>query len=206
MKAKHNILIVDDHELARDGIALALLARPEYSVVANLENGAHVVAKAKALDIDIVILDLNLPDVSGLDILIELVNIMDLAVVVLTGENRPEEFDLALKVGAKAVVSKSDAVSNVLEALDEIILGNTFVSPQISKMIGERIKPSVSLSPRQTAILHYLAAGETNKEISYRLGVSAPTVSFHLRELREKLGVRGNKKILNRASELGLIN
>lgn len=205
MRNPCRILIVDDHELASTGIALALSRHTDFVIAGTLNRGKGVVSNVQQNSIDVVLLDINLPDVSGLDVLIELMAIDHVAVVILTGEGRAQDFNFALKVGAHGLVSKSDPVSAIVDALKATMQGEIFVSPRVKSLLDQNLEPAVTLSPRQTTILHYLAAGETNKEIGYRLQISPPTVSFHLRELRQKLGVAGNKKILGRASELGLL-
>jgi len=206
MHTPYRVLIVDDHELASTGITLALSGQTDYHIAGTMNGGKGVAAEVAKENIDLVLLDINLPDISGLDVLIELVAVTEAAVIILSGENRAQDLSFALKMGAHGLVSKSDPVSAIVDALKAATQRQTFISPRVKKILGQDRQSTVSLSPRQMAILHYLAAGETNKEISYRLQISPPTVSFHLRELRRKLDVEGNKKILNRAAELGLLN
>ena len=204
-KKRQAVLIVDDHELARCGIEMAVKSLTNAYVAASLSGGRDVLSVVQEQDIDIVLLDLNLPDMSGLDVLVQLTAVHELKVIILTGESQAGDFNFALKMGACGVVSKSDPVDCIRTAIDAVDQTPPYLSPVVTQLLGTQSKIAISLSPRQMAILHYLAEGETNKEIAYRLGVSAPTVSFHLKELRTKLEVRGNKKILNRALELGLL-
>jgi DNA-binding NarL/FixJ family response regulator len=198
-------LIVDDHELASEGVKLTLNARAGFNVVGVCHHGMSVITSVRDLQPDIVLLDLNLPDRNGLDVLTELVE-LDLApVLILTGEVNAIDFHTALKAGAKGIVSKLDPASCVVDGIQDTISGDGYLSPKVAELLRGVEPVEVSLSPRQSAILDLMAEGETNKEISYRLGISPTTVSFHLREMRFKLGVKGNKKILNRATELGLI-
>lgn len=203
--AENRVLIIDDHELASEGIKLTLTARPGFEVVGVCHQGANVLEQVRDLQPDVVLLDLNLPDRNGLDVLIELVELNLSPVLILTGEVNAIDFHTALKTGAKGIISKLDPASCVIEGIRVMQQGESYLSPKVADLLGDVALPEISLSPRQAAILHLMAEGETNKEISYRLGISPTTVSFHLREMRFKLGVRGNKKILNRASELGLI-
>ena len=201
----YSVLIVDDHELVHKGL-ISLLQRDErFRVCGALLTGAQVIPFAKSESVDIVILDINLPDMSGLSLLSELVGVLDMTVVILTGEDSPKDIDLGLKMGARAIISKADSAEYLCNALDSAVQGAVYLSPEIENIIGKREQPAISLSPRQMAILHLLAAGETNKEIGYRLSIAPPTVSFHLAELRKKLGVAGNKKILSAARDHDLI-
>lgn len=198
------VFIVDDHEIVRTGLSL-LLKSNGFEVAGIVKTGAEVIPFFQTELVDIILLDLGLPDVHGLTILTELVGVHDASVIVLSGDLDAATCDTALKMGARAVVSKSDPSAMVIKALREVALGRTFCTPAISNILSERRTQTVTLSPRQMAILHFFAMGETNKEIGYRLRIAAPTVSFHLREIREKIGVEHNRKIVEKARSIGLI-
>jgi len=155
--------------------------------------------------VDVIILDLGLPDVHGLAVLAELVAVHDATVVVLSGEGRASDFAAAMNFGARAVVSKADPTASILSALVAVLDGQSYHSKEVEQLMADWQQPGVQLTPRQMAILHFLAQGESNKEIGYRLQIAAPTVSFHMKELRERLDVTANKKIIVKARELGLI-
>lgn len=205
MTGKHNILIVDDHGITQSGLKLLFAAHERYAVVGALDRGAMVGAFVQSQPVDLVILDLNLPDVRGINVLAEIVGSRDMTVIILTGETLLHEIDYALKLGARAVVSKSDPTDQIVAACDAALAGDIFVSPYMAEALGKFQAPPVALSSRQMAILHYLAEGESNKEIAYRLAIAQPTVSFHIAELRRKLDVANNRKIVERAQELRLI-
>ncbi|APZ98482.1 hypothetical protein BWQ93_08240 [Sphingopyxis sp. QXT-31] len=205
MTAKHNILIVDDHAITRSGIKLLFTGLDRYAVVGTLDRGAMVNAFVQSQPVDLVILDLNLPDVRGINVLAEIIGSRDMTVIILTGETVPGEIDYALKLGARAVVSKADPPDQIVAACDAALAGDIFVSAHMREALGKFQQPPVALSSRQMAILHYLAQGESNKEIAYRLAIAQPTVSFHIAELRRKLDVANNRKIVERAQELGLL-
>ena len=205
MTAKQNILIVDDHHITRSGLQLIFAAHDRYTVVGALDRGATVNAFVQSQPVDLVILDLNMPDVRGVNVLAELVGSRDMTVIILTGESHLNEIDYALKLGARAIVSKSDPPDQIIAACDAALTGEVFLSTFMQQALGKYHQPPVTLSSRQMAILHYLAQGETNKEISYRLSIAQPTVSFHIAELRKKLDVTHNRKIVERAHELKLL-
>ena len=89
--------------------------------------------------------------------------------------------------------------------MDAALEGDSYYSLDVQKLMNEQQPQAIDLTPRQMAILHFIAEGESNKEIGYRLRIAAPTVSFHLREIREKLDVPSNKKIIEKARELKLV-
>lgn len=199
------ILVVEDHELTRAGLRLLLSQHTQSFEIEFLDCGAAVMPYLKSTDVDIIILDLDLPDMNGSSLLAELIGVHDITVMVLTGRHDPKEFEFVRKMGARAIVSKGDDSQYIIEGLIEISKGHTYFSPVVEKALGRCEQPSVNLSPRQMAILHYLGIGETNKEIGYKLGIAAPTVSFHMAELRQKLSVDNNKRIVPKARSLKLL-
>lgn len=205
MTMTHNILIVDDHGITQSGLNLLFASHARYAVVGTLDRGALVGSFVQSQPVDLVILDLNLPDVRGINVLAEIVGSRDMTVIILTGDTLLAEIDYALKLGARAVVSKADPPDQIIAACDAALAGEIFVSDHMRAALGRYQQPPVALSSRQMAILHYLARGESNKEIAYRLAIAQPTVSFHIAELRRRLNVANNRKIVERAQELKLI-
>lgn len=205
MSNAHKILVVDDHQITQAGLRLLFAAHERYSIVGALDRGATVNAFVQSQPVDIVILDLNMPDVRGINVLAEIVGSRDMTVIILTGETQYGEVDYALKLGARGVVSKSDPPGEIIAACDAALAGDVYISPHMADALGKHHRPPVTLSSRQMAILHYLAQGESNKEIAYRLSIAQPTVSFHIGELRRKLEVTHNRKIVERAQELKLL-
>ena len=202
---RHKILVVDDHHLTHGGLRLLFSQHPDYEVVGTLDRCEITTAFIKAQPVDIVLLDLNMPDMRGVDVLAEIVGSQDMTVIILTGESQFGEIDYALKLGARGVVSKADPPEEIIAACEAALAGDVYISTTMRAGLSDMEQLPVALSSRQMAILHYLAQGESNKEISYRLAIAQPTVSFHIGELRRKLGVTSNRKIIERAQALGLI-
>lgn len=184
---------------------MVLAQDPMVEIVATLDKGRDVIQTVRKSGCDLVLLDLELPDMNGVSLLDELIQNLDLTVIVLTGTHNAAHIDKAIRAGVRCVVSKSDSSDHLLPALRSAVAGDRYMSASIISLIGKLSPPDVSLSPRQLEILNLIGDGETNKEIGYRLGIKAPTVSFHLAELRTKLSVSSNRKILPRAQELGFI-
>lgn len=202
---KRFILLVDDHELTRAGCRLLVTRLDDFEISAELDVGAGVIQQVSKNRPDLMILDVRLPDMNGLSLLAELVDVHQMPVLILTGQDDPRDFTFALRMGARGVVRKNDPSSIIIDAIQAIDRGETYVSGSVSNMLAEMDEPKVELSPRQAAILHYLSVGETNKEIAYKLKIAMPTVSFHIAEMRRKLGVDSNKLILNAAKGAGLL-
>ena len=202
---KRSILLVDDHELTRAGCRLLLSRLDDFEITAELDVGAGVIKQVSENRPDLLILDVRLPDMNGMSLLAELVDVHQISVLILTGQDDPRDFAFALRMGARGVVRKNDPSSDIVDAIQALDKGEIYVSDSVSNMLAEMEKPSVELSPRQAAILHYLSVGETNKEIAYKLRIAMPTVSFHIAEMRRKLGVVSNKLILNAAKSAKLL-
>lgn len=202
---KRSILHVDDHELTRAGCRLLLTRLDDFEITAELDLGGGVIKQITESRPDLLILDIRLPDMNGMSLLAELVDVHQIPVLILSGQDDPRDFAFSLRMGARGVVRKNDPSSVILDAIQALDRGEVYISDSVSDMLAEMGEPSVELSPRQAAILHYLSVGETNKEISYKLRIAMPTVSFHIAEMRRKLGVETNKLILNAAKSAKLI-
>lgn len=199
------ILHVDDHELTRAGCALILSAAENCELVHALDNGRQVLPWLNSHPVDVILLDIILSDMNGLSLLAELSAMETLDIIILTGQNDARQFRFALEMGVKGVVQKSDPGDEILAALDALDADTPYLSPSIASQLQRLGEPPVHLSPRQAAILHYMTIGETNKEIAGKLGIAMPTVSFHIAEMRRKLGVSHNRKIVQAARDIGLI-
>ncbi|RYY28779.1 MAG: response regulator transcription factor [Sphingomonadales bacterium] len=205
MMARHKILIVDGHPIIHAGLRQLFSPYDRFEIVAALDRGAVVSAYLQSQLVDLVILDLEMADVRGIDILAEIVGALDMTVIVMTNDSRNEDVAYALKLGARAVVSKAGPNSVILEACEAALAGETYVAPDIAAALSRNPEPPVILSSRQMAILHYVAEGETNKEIGYRMALAPPTIAFHIAELRRRFDAANNRKLIDRAQTLGLI-
>lgn len=203
--SRHSVLIVDDHPLTHGGLRLLFSQYPQFEVVGALDRCETTSAFIKAQPVDIVLLDLNMPTMRGVDVLAEIVGAMDMTVIILTGESHYAEIAYALKLGARGVVSKGDPPEEIIAACEAALAGDVYISSGMRAGLAGFDEAGVSLSARQMAILHYLAQGETNKEIAYRLAIAQPTVSFHIGELRRKFNLSSNRKIVDHARGLKLI-
>ena len=199
------IAVIDDHGLTHAGLNLLFDKKEDYSIVAKFDCGADILPYLATSTVDIILLDLGLPDISGVSLLTELIGRKDMTVIIVTGENKPHTFDYSLKMGVRAIVSKSDPIETIVKAIEHARLGKIYTSPTIAKQLEGFQSSDIHLSPRQMGVLHLIQEGHTNKEIGYRLRISAPTVTFHITEIRKKLNVKSNQQILSRARELGVL-
>ena len=196
------IAVLDDHKLTHAGLKLLFDKQVDYKIIAQFNSGANFIPFLETSTVDIILLDLGLPDISGVSLLPDLIGRKDMTVIIVTGEDNPHTFDYALKMGVRAIVSKSDPIESIIKAIEQARLGKIYLSPTIANRLKRIESSDISLSPRQMSILHLICEGHTHKEIGYRLKISAPTVTFHITEIRKKLGVKSNHQIMSRAKEL----
>ena len=199
------VLVVDDHELARKGVLMTLSTSSRPIAMTEASSTREALREVDRKRFDVVVIDLSMPGRSGHDLLSELVGRLDLTAIVLTGELGSDALQSADDLGARAIVSKADRTQSLLEALEAVLDGRSYKSTSVLKVLRRVPRRSVSLSPRQQAIVQYVADGISNKEISHRLGISGPTVSFHLSEVRKKLGVDHNRRVVEAARRSGHI-
>jgi len=179
--------------------------KPDLEILANFTHARVALEWLEGNAVDIVILDLDLPDIAGPAMLVEMLGAGHRKVIVLTGANSGQVLKTCVDLGALGVVSKADPAECALEAIEAAAEGRSYISPTAARLIGGQADPAIQLPPRQLSILHLVAEGLSNKEIGYRLGIAAPTVSFHLAELRRRLGAESNRQLVNRALSAGLL-
>lgn len=198
-------LIVDDHEIVTGGLSFFLsTAKPDYDIskVGTVREARTAITSNS---FDIYFFDVSLPDGTGVDLLTEVrTHQPDAQVIMYTGSATMLDLERLQDLGANAIISKGEPTDMILEGLDTIKNGGTFISPSIQEQLGLQTN-GVSLTPRMRSVLALLAEGYGNKEIAARLNMAEPTVSFHLRGLRERLGVHNNRETLKRARDLKLL-
>ncbi len=197
------VLIVDDHTLVRAGISRLLQALPDVDVVAEACNAQQAIDMAAIHRPDIVLLDLSLPDRSGLDVLPVLRETLpQVRVVIMSMHDDAIQVRTALDRGCAGFVVKDAAPMELELALRAAAGGQVFLSPQVSSkmlapMLG-RDRPTgiAALSPRQRQILRQLGGGMSSKEIAAQLGISVKTVETHRARMMESLGCRRANDLL----------
>ncbi|MBJ7262805.1 MAG: response regulator transcription factor [Burkholderiaceae bacterium] len=203
------LLLVDDHPLVRDGLRLRLERRPRIQVVGEADDGAQAVAQLQALDRpgaaglpDLLLTDLTMRGMSGLE-LVALVyeRWPHIAVLVLSMHDNPEWVTQALRAGARAYVTKDEPAAQILNAIDEVMKGRTYLSPAIAAKLSQASVPGVLLSPREREILQHISEGRTNKDIALALNLSVRTVETHRQNVKRKLGIEGQSKLVKFAVE-----
>lgn len=199
------VLILDDHEVVSGGLtALVSGQYPEavLTVASTLSDMAQVPDR---FDFDLYFLDISLQDGSGIECLKELRSARASGkIIVFTGSATTLDLVSAEELDADAIVSKAEPIEVVLEAMSSVIAGRRFLSPMISDEL-QKGPAELGLTPRMVDVLRLLAEGAANKEIAYRLDMAETAVSFHLRNLRQRLGAANNREIIRKARSHGFL-
>jgi len=200
---KTRILLADDHPMLRAGLAMLIEAEADLAVVAEAADGIEAVEKARALKPDIVILDLTMPRLSGLEALREIRrDCPETKILVLTMHDDPAYGRTVLGAGAMGYVTKKAADRELLLAIRTVRAGRPFVDlTQAEEMLPRR----TPLSQREQQVLTELAHGFTHQEIADRLAVSIKTVETYLARLSAKLGLHRRADLVTYALEIGLL-
>jgi DNA-binding NarL/FixJ family response regulator len=184
------IVICDDHPVVREGLISVLERRSDLKIVASVGSVAELVSVARRSSIDIVLLDLELPDGSGLIAIDRLARIApDARVVMFTVHETEETVTAALNAGAKGYVQKGAPADEIVAAIREVFAGRMHVTAQAAaRAIGGR-RGRGDLSTRQREVLRLIAGGRSNKQIAASLAITERTVKFHVTAIMNKLGV-----------------
>ena len=207
------VLLADDHALVRAGIRALLQGLEGITVVAETGNGAEVLELARTHRPDVVLLDISMPGLSGLDVSAQLEQELPEVRVVVLSMHANEEYVLqALRSGAVGYMLKDSATAELELALKAVMQGETYLSPPISKQVvegyvqrvGAEQPASEKLTPRQREVLQLIAEGLSTKEIAYRLELSVKTVETHRAQLMERLQIRDIAGLVKYAIRSGL--
>lgn len=202
---KIRILVVDDHMLMRVGLVTAASDQPDMQVVADVESGEEALDSYRIHNPDVVILDLRMPGVGGLETIRTLRSISPSAkIVVFSNYARGEEIYQALKLGAAGFVVKNMKLERLLEAIRLVHRGEKYIPPELAVRLSERV--FTQLSEREREVLSLIAKGRLNKEIAAVLGVTEGTIKLHVTNILSKLDVTARTEALVVAVRHGLID
>ncbi len=204
------LILADDHEIVRNGIRLVLEEQDDMEVVAEAADGEEAIRYTLGHKPDVLVLDLNMPGLSGLDAIPKVLDVSpDTAIVVLTMQAEPAFAREALRAGARGYVVKQSAASELVGAVRAIVAGDTYINPSLgARMAAEppQAGPPDDLTPRETEILGLLALGHTNPEIAEQLVLSVRTVETHRANIQHKTGASTRAELVAYAAEHGLID
>ncbi|HEV8357888.1 MAG TPA: response regulator transcription factor [Gemmatimonadales bacterium] len=212
--ARIRVLLVDDHPLVRAGVRRVLDAEAGLEVVGEAADGAAALRAIRELAPDVLVLDLAMPGVDGLEVLRRAKTIRPaLKIVVLTMHANPEYVARAIQTGADGYLLKESAVQDLLSAIEAVVAGRAFHSPQIQAQLAGMLRNGASgppreidrLTERERDVLRELAAGRSTKEIAARLGIGSRTVETHRANLMRKLDLHSVALLTQFAIRVGLV-
>ncbi|MED3881936.1 DNA-binding response regulator [Priestia megaterium] len=212
---QHRILIVDDHLVVREGLKLLIETSDKYVIVGEAENGRIAIDLVEKLKPDVILMDLYMPVMSGLEAITELRRTNpEIPIVILTTYNEDQLMMKGIEAGAKGYLLKDTGVENLFESIDSAIRGETLLQPEITeriqnyktKLLKEQSKSKVMLTPREMTILQAIARGSTSKEIAYDIGIAERTVKSKLTSIYNKLGVDSRTEAVVVAIQSGIIH
>ncbi|EHI9299741.1 response regulator [Vibrio vulnificus] len=187
------VMLVDDHPLMRRGINQLLSFEEQFEVVAEASNGTEAVAKAHENELDLILLDLNMKGMSGLDTLKALrADSCEASIVILTVSDSPADIEAIVKAGADGYLLKDTEPDELVELLEKAHLGDKAYSSVVAKYLLQREENTDvfdELTDRERQILQEVARGFRNKQIADRLFISESTVKVHMKSLLKKLKV-----------------
>jgi DNA-binding NarL/FixJ family response regulator len=212
---RKRLLLADDHGLMLDG--LARLLSTEFEIVGTAENGRVLLAEAERLKPDVIVLDIGMPELNGIEAARRLVKLVPAARLVFVTQQLDVAYvHAAFTAGAKAYVSKQSAATELLEAIKLALKDQYYVTPLVGREAAElasvdrRRNPAElfgsRLTPRQREVLQLVAEGKSTKEISASLNISPKTVEFHRNSLMDELGVRTIAELTRYAIARGIVH
>jgi two-component system NarL family response regulator len=205
IEKKIRVLVADDHPIVRQGVIANVKPQPDMMVVAEAGDGLEALALIKEHSPDVVLLDLRMPGMDGLDVVAEVSRAkLKSRVVIMTTFESEEDVHRAIKAGARGYLLKDSTQEEILDAIRRVSLGETYLPARIVQKVAEGMRKP-ELSPREIEVLQCVAAGKSNKEIGVQLFIAEGTVKTHVKSLLEKLAVVGRTGAIREAVHRGLV-
>jgi len=216
MNSQYTILIADDHSIIRAGLNSLISSKPEYTVVAEADNGQEALAKALKHEPHLVLIDLSMPKANGTEAIQKIhKRLPDTKTLVITVHNTEEYVHSALKSGANGYILKDDSHDDLMVAIETVLAGKTYLSPSICANIvnsyihnhnhEETNNSWGALTQREREILKLIAEGFKNKDIANYLSISLKTVEKHRSNLMKKLDIHSASNLTSYAINNGLV-
>jgi DNA-binding NarL/FixJ family response regulator len=206
------IAVADDHPVVRDGLVAMLLTQPDFEIVGEAGTGVEAVALVERTRPDVLLLDLEMPELDGVGVLRRLRELdPPTRAIVFTVFDTDERIIAAVEAGAAGYLLKGVPRAEIFNAIRVVHAGGSLLQPAVAskvlRHVAERSAPNATaaLTPRERSVLELLARAKSNKEIAASLGVSERTVKFHVSSLFTKLGATNRTEAVTRAVHAGLI-
>ena len=199
------VLCVDDHPLLREGIAAIINNQPDMLLAAEATNGTEGIERFRKHRPDVTLMDLRLPDMSGVDSLVAIrADFPEARIIMLTTFEGDVEVHRALEAGARAYLLKSMPHKELVDAIRRVHAGKKSIPAVIATRLAEHLSDE-TLTPREIEVLRYVAEGNRNREIADRLFISEETVKVHIKHIMEKLGATHRTQAVAIAVHRGIV-
>ncbi len=211
MKKRIRILLADDHRLVRQGFRLILQTQDDMEVVGESGDGRDAVEKAAALHPDVVLMDVTMPGLNGIEATRRIREVAPLSHVLALSVHRDGVYVREIvRAGAEGYILKESADTELLSAVRAVAEGHSYLSPEVAGSFlkdfrSQAERPTDLLTPREREVLQLIAEGQTNKQIAERLQLSVYTVDGHRTRLMEKLGLHSVGELIRFAIKNGLV-
>jgi len=204
------VVLADDHALVRQGIK-SVLEREGLQVVAEASDGQEAIRQAKALAPDVVVMDIGMPTLNGMDAARELGRCCPKTKsILLTQHDEDQYVSEALSAGVRGYVLKSQVASDLIQAIQQVLRGQVYLSPGISAAVMAAVqskgqRPADPLTARERQVLQLIAEGKSTKDVASLLGVSVKTAESHRSRLMQKLDIHETASLVRYAVKRGLV-
>src|SRR5258706_14082907 len=199
------VLSVDDHPVLREGIAAIINSQSDMLLVAQAANGSDAIQKFREHQPDVTLMDLRLPDMSGIDVLIAIrTEFAEARIIMLTTFEGDVEIQRALEAGARGYMLKSMPPRDLVEVIRQVHAGKKRVPAEVAAHLAEHFSDE-SLTPREIDVLRHVAGGNRNRDIAERLFISEETVKVHIKHIMDKLGASDRTQAIAIAVRRGII-
>jgi len=214
MSARIRVLIVDDHAILREGVRALLQLHPDLEVVGEGANGIEAIAAVDRLDPDVVLMDIAMPGLGGIEAAIELKKLGKRVKVLILSQYEDREYvRRLLKAGVSGYVLKKSAGGELANAIRAVHRGGLVLDPEVARTAMEEANPATpggadpydTLTDREKQVLKLVAEGHSNKEVAEALGISVKTAMSHREHVMEKLGVHNRTELVRFALKKGVI-
>jgi DNA-binding NarL/FixJ family response regulator len=199
------VLSVDDHPLLREGIATIINNQPDMLLVAQASSGTEAIQKFREHQPDITLMDLRMPDLSGIDAMIAIrTEFAEARIIMLTTFEGDVEIQRALEAGARGYMLKSMPPRDLVEVIRQVHAGKKRIPTEVAAHLAEHFSDE-SLTPREIDVLRHVAGGNRNRDIGERLFISEETVKVHIKHIMDKLGASDRTQAIAIAVRRGII-
>ena len=200
------VMCVDDHPLVRKGIASIVATEASFKLVGEAGNGREAVEMFKQVHPDVVLMDLRMPEMDGIEATKQIRQANpDAKIIALTSYDGDQDIYKAIEAGVRGYILKEMVHTKVIDAIRTVYEGKRLMPQEVAERLSEYF-PQVALTPREIEVLKYVAKGMANKEIAHQLGTASGTVKMHVQNILAKLGASDRTHAVTIALERGILH